>query len=156
MEYVFGRCSNVATLGKKPRLEFGRTQGVEAVQELLAESGQPDSVLPMTGCDQPNVYNNVRRKTHHDGISAQLNVPSEQTAELRQTPSQGSKRIVGLTKQQRTEPAARRRPLREDQIAKQRPRFATSWPIRLGSELVDAWLSNQVDFHFRISTSPTS
>ena len=120
---------DMPTLVFEPELEAGaRTEG-EAVQKLVAETGEGDGLHPGAALEHVEVDERPRLESQLERVSAELRVVAQPAAESGKRPPERSERVVRLGEEEACEALARRREPRAQEVGEQAPRFVAPWGL---------------------------
>ena len=130
---------------QQPRLEGRGILDAEAVEQVFAETRQPDGLAPVTVHEYVDVDDGARRQRQPHRISVQHRARTEATADLGQAPAQGAQRVVGVREEQGGESTARRRALTEQQERQHGPALATAVAVAALAVYLQARPAEQLD-----------
>ena len=136
---------DMPTLVLEPELEAGaRTEG-EAIQKLVAETGEGDGLHPGAALEYVEVDERPRLQSQLERVSAELRVVAQPAAESGKRPSERSQRVVRLGEEEAREALARRREPRAQEVGEQAPRFVAPWRLHGSAVPFDSGRAEQVD-----------
>ena len=117
-----------ASLAEQPGIEPRAGLDVDPLQQLPAQTGQLDGGRRGPLEQHGHVQRRAARQPEADRRAAADGLgPAEESAQLRQVPPQGVRRVLGLREQQRRKLLASWRPLREGQVRENGPDLLAPW-----------------------------
>ena len=142
-----GRRREAPALGQQPRLERLRVGDGQPLEEVQAEPGEADRVVPVAVDEHVDVDRRPRRQGELDRVAVEPGCGPQAATHLREAPAQGPQRVVGLGEQQRGQPRPRRRPLRQEEEGQHRPALAAAEAVAGSTVDLDPRAAEQVDGH---------
>jgi hypothetical protein len=107
-----------------------------------------------TGHDR-HVHHRVGGEHERHRIAIDGTIGAERMEDLVEAPAQRPQRVVGVSKQERRQLRARRRPFAQHQVSQKRPALATAELVRLGRAPINARTTEQVDGGHQVSLKPS-
>ena len=145
MEDRARHAGDVPALVLEPELEAGaRTEG-EAVQKLVAETGESDGLHPGAALEHVEVDERPGLQSQLERVSAELRVVAQPAAESGKRPPERSERVVRLGEEEACEALARRREPRAQEVGEQAPRFVAAWGLYGSAIPFDSGRAQKVD-----------